>query len=63
MSRNYSPKTFLRKTPNALLTEYFTTKDVFIKPARGVWEISDKGTSHLEQNGSIEGPRRLTSRP
>jgi len=28
MSRNYSPKTFLRKTPNALLKEYFATKGV-----------------------------------
>jgi len=26
MSRNYSPKTFLRKTPNALLKEYFSRK-------------------------------------
>jgi len=26
MSRNYSPKTFLRKTPNALLKEYFGRK-------------------------------------
>ena len=28
MSRNYSPKTFLRKTPNALLKEYFAAKGV-----------------------------------
>jgi len=28
MSRNYSPKTFLRKTPNALLKEYFAGKGV-----------------------------------
>ncbi len=28
MSRNYSPKTFLRKTPNALLKEYFSRINV-----------------------------------
>jgi hypothetical protein len=28
MTRQYSPRTFLRKTPNALLKEYFATKNV-----------------------------------
>jgi len=28
MSRNYSPKTFLRQTPNHILKEYFRRKDL-----------------------------------
>lgn len=28
MSRNYSPKTFLRKTPNTILKEYFASKNL-----------------------------------
>lgn len=29
MSRNYSPRTFLRRTPNHILKEYFRRKDLF----------------------------------
>ena len=28
MSRNYSPKTFLRQTPNTILKEYFRRKNL-----------------------------------
>ncbi|AQQ09637.1 hypothetical protein L21SP3_01445 [Sedimentisphaera cyanobacteriorum] len=28
MSRNYSPKTFLRQTPNHMLKEYFSGKEL-----------------------------------